>query len=96
MSEPRPLVIVGVGGGLVQWVITKPGTGEPDVHTLDYDREGQMGEQLRDFADEIRAASDALEAFDGPDDPQVREFTRQIGEYMTLAASGEGAPRSKW
>lgn len=89
MSEPRPLVIVGVGGGLVQWVIKKPGTGEPNVHTLDYDREGQSGEELRDFADEIRRASDALEEFDGPDDKQVLEFTRQIGEYMTLAGTGE-------
>lgn len=58
----RPLVIVHVGGGMVQWTFEKPGLGIPDVHVLDFDREGQDDEELRGFLDEIDAALEALAA----------------------------------
>lgn len=90
----RPLVITGVGGGLVQWQITRRGTGEPRTHVLDYDREGQGGDELRDFAEEIRQARNDLAEFGGAEAAdQIAEFNRQIAEYNGLADRGETASR---
>jgi len=58
----RPLVIVHVGGGMVQWTYEKPGLGIPNVIVLDFDREGQDDEELRGFLGEIDAALEALAA----------------------------------
>ena len=90
--EPQPLVIVYVGGGLVQDTTAKPGTGEPRVFVIDWDREGQYGEELDDFADTIEEARDALAEYAGTID-EVTMLTREALKYRGLAVSGETAGR---
>lgn len=91
-DERRPLVIIGIGGGLVQWEVTKPGTGLPRLHVLDYDREGQGGDELGDFVDEIKAARADLYDYNDPaDDPTVMAMDASIGEYEELIANNETA-----
>lgn len=57
----RPLVVLDMDGGLVQAESLYPGTGEPELFVLDFDREGADAADLRDFAEAIRAAANAIE-----------------------------------
>jgi hypothetical protein len=40
--DARPLVVVNITGGVEQWTITAPGTGEPVVLILDFDDEAEL------------------------------------------------------
>ncbi len=81
----RPLVIVHVGGGLVQWTHEKPGLGTPRVMVLDFDREGQVGDELRAFVVELDEAGEALAEYDDPNDGVVLyELGLARNEYQDL------------
>lgn len=92
--ERRPLVIVGIGGGLEQWRIVKPGTGLPRTFVLDYDREGQYGDELLAFAEEIEEARAALAEYEDPkDDGALARMVESISEYEQMVRDDETAGR---
>lgn len=95
MAEPlRPLVIVGIGGGLEQWRVVKAGTGLPITFVLDYDREGQSGDELLDFAEEIDEARSYLAHFrDGGDTRTLAEMRDSADEYRRMVLNDETAGR---
>lgn len=64
----QPLVIVHVGGGMVQWTHEKQGLGTPRVMILDFDKEGAEEAELRTFLGEIDEALEALGAYNDPTD----------------------------
>jgi hypothetical protein len=85
----RPLVIVGVGGGLVQWTIEKHGLGTPRVHVLDHDREDASPQELEEFIEEIKAARGDLEEYRDPLDAEtIGNLTESITEYTEMIEDG--------
>mgnify|MGYP006281201009 CR=1 FL=1 len=50
MTE-RPLVVVGLYGGIVQWDMLFSGCGIPDFHILDFDREGEDDEDRMEWCE---------------------------------------------
>jgi hypothetical protein len=92
-DERRPLVIIGVGGGLVQWEVLKPGTGLPRLHVLDYDREGEGGDELLGFVEEIEAARSDLAEYGGTgmDAMTLRNMQESADEYRRPVLEGETA-----
>lgn len=38
----RPVVVINITGGVEQWTMTAPGTGEPEVVILDFDDEADL------------------------------------------------------
>lgn len=96
-SPRRPLVIVGVGWGLVQWTVVKPGIGVPRLHELDYDREGQGGQELLDFAEQIEAArADLADYEDEEDTGTLFNMSESIREYEQMVGEGKAAGRSRF
>ena len=55
-----PLALVHVDGGIAEEWYTVEGTGKPQVHILDFDREGETDEEQATF---IAIARDALALF---------------------------------
>ena len=96
-STRRPLVIVHVGGGLVQWTHEKPGLGTPRVIVLDFDREGQVGDELREFLAEIDEASDALAEYDDPTNDRAVGYALSLArnEYQDLIDDGQAGRNYK-
>lgn len=76
----RPLVIVGMDGGLIQWEVLKPGLGTPRVHELDFDRDGASAEDLREFIDAIQYARNDLMEYDDPED---HEWIESLNESIS-------------
>lgn len=92
LKEQAPLVIVYVGGGMVQNWTAKEGVGEPRVFVIDWDREGQYGSELDEFADQLVETSEALGEYAGTIN-EVKMLNRAAEGYRNLAASGETASR---
>jgi len=68
-ANPRPYVVAGMWGGIVQWDLSAPGTGRPIFDLLDFDREGEDdAERLEwiEYADEVttRMREHGLDATD--------------------------------
>jgi len=80
-GSKHPLVVIGVGGGLVQWTYEKPGIGTPDVYTLDFDREGNTDEELIDFLAEIDAVLEVLVTYG----PALNDYDRDVRYTLGLA-----------
>jgi hypothetical protein len=90
----RPLVIVGVGGGLVQWDVCKPGVGLPRLHVLDYDREGADEDEIKGLIEEITAAQDDLaEYHDAEDLRTLTNLGESVVKYQQMIEDGESPGR---
>lgn len=84
----RPLVIVGMEGGIAQWDVTKHGLGTPRLFVLDYDRDESDDEDLRDFIDQIQTARNALMEYADDEsrqvvdnmDESIAKYTEQLAE----------------
>ncbi len=89
-ESERPLVITAIGGGLMQWSVTKPGAGMPRLYTLDFDLEGAPDWEIADLADRYEAARDALAEYGDPEDADtIASMTEGINEYREMLANGE-------
>jgi len=75
----RPLVIVHVGGGMVQWTHEKQGIGTPRVIVLDFDKEGADPDELREFVAEIERAGEALAEYGKPEDERDQDVRYTLG-----------------
>jgi len=78
-TKSAPLVLIHVDGGIAEEWYTVAGTGVPEVHILDFDREGEDDEDRAEF---IERARDTLALFKarGVDtsglDADVEDMTR--------------------
>jgi len=62
----------------------------PCVHVLDYDREGQTGAELADFADEMTAARADLAAYQDPADKlELLSLAESIEQFREYALTGD-------
>lgn len=93
-SSRRPLVIVNVGGGLVQGTVKRQGIGTPRVYVLDYDKEGCTPDELAEFIDDIQEARNALMEYDPNESLYVQEMDESITDYreMLVWPQGEDGP----
>ena len=91
----RPLVIVHVGGGLIQWTHAKPGLGTPRVHELDFDREGASEAELRQFLDQIDGALEALAEYRDDADHDVM-YTLGLARNQYQDHIDEGTQPSRY
>lgn len=90
----RPLVIVAVGGGLIQWTVSKCGLGTPRLYELDFDREGAEDDELTNLAEQIEEASKALASYgDDEDAVTIGNLDDAAKDYRQHVADGESMSR---
>jgi len=94
LPRQAPLVIVWVGGGVVQDWVLKAGVGVPRMHVLDFDREGQSGRELQDFVERITEAErDLAEYGDLSDRDTLMDLSLSIDKFQALVDNDEQASR---
>lgn len=85
----RPLVVVEVGGGLVQNTIELPGLGTPEVKVLDYDLEGADEMQLTEMIERIEEVCSDFTSRGY----KTKRLEHAIAEYRQMIADGESPGR---
>lgn len=79
-SPEPPMALVHVDGGIAEEWYVVPGTGKPEVHVLDFDREGETDEEQAEF---IGIAREVLAKFKarGTDTSDLDADLAEMEEY---------------